>query len=114
MKVISCVDIPIKTERLAEYLKMLILDLLDDGLKHKSNLQSSLETLIALFGLKDIHKAINSIYGKRGSLYIPTKGKSGMILRYLEYGGEGIRQTKIISTAVKQLNSKIGGNLHVF
>ena len=116
MKVIDCSMFPVSAERIASYLKMFILSIIDRELKNKSKTKNSrsLKALIDLFGLKNIHKAIDSIYGLGGSIYVPTKGKLGTILRYLEFGGEGIGQTKIISEAVSTLNKKIGGDIHVF
>ena len=114
MKVIDCSRFPVRAERIAVYLKMFILSIIDRELKSNTRNSKSLKSLIDLFGIKNIHKAVDTITGSNGSIYVPTKGKYGLIIRYLEYGGEGIGQTKIISEAVNTLNKKIGGDIHVF
>lgn len=114
MKVIDCSMIPVPANKIASYLKMMILSIMDRNLKENNKNAKSLKALVNMFGLRDIHRAIDCISGKGTSIYVPTKSKSGLILRYLEYGGEGIGQTKIISEAVNILNKKIGGDIHVF
>ena len=114
MKVIDCSGYPVSADKIATYLKMFILSIIDRELENNTRNSRNLKSLIDLFGIKSIHKSINTIVGKSNSIYIPTKGKYGLIIRYLEYGGEGIGQTKIISEAVNILNKKIGGDIHVF
>ena len=114
MKVIDCSRFPVPADKIANYLKMFILSIIDKELRSDTKRSSSLKSLVNLFSIKKIHEAIDSIYGSNGMIYVPTKGKYGLVLRYLEYGGEGIGQTKIISEAVNTLNKKIGGDIHVF
>lgn len=114
MKVIDCSGFPVPANKIANYLKLFILSIIDRELKGNTKRTKSLNSLIDLYSIKNIHKAIDSIYGSNGMIYVPTKGKYGLVLRYLEYGGEGIGQTKIISEAVSTLNKKIGGDIHVF
>lgn len=114
MKVIDCSGFPVSAEKIATYLKMFILSIIDRELKSNTRNSKSLKSLINIYGIKNIHKAIDTIEGRKNSIYVPTKGKYGLIIRYLEYGGEGIGQTKIISEAVTILNKKIGGDIHVF
>ena len=114
MKVIDCSGFPVSADKIATYLKMFILSIIDRELESNTRNSRNLKSLIDLFGIKNIHRAINTITGRGSSVYIPTKDKNGLIIRYLEYVGEGIGQTKIISEAVNILNKKIGGDIHVF
>ena len=73
-----------------------------------------LKQLLELYSLEDIEQAFNQIYvNKDRQLVIPEQSISSYILRYLEYGGEGVRPTHLLSTVQNEFSktfSSRGGN----
>lgn len=61
-----------------------------------------------MFTDDEVYDAIHSIYIKGDRLEIPERGKNSDIMRYLEFGGEGVRPMHLISRSLKQLRI-IGG-----
>ena len=76
--------------------------------------QRDLESIRKIYNDDDIEHAINSLYIIGKSIYAPTSGKDGIILRYLEYGGYGIKTKKILSRASRLISRKVNGDDYVF
>lgn len=76
--------------------------------------QKDLESIKKLYSEEEIEHAINSLYVIGKSVYAPTSGKDGVILRYLEYGGYGIKTKKILSRASRLISRKVNGDEYVF
>ena len=76
--------------------------------------KNKINKLLSAYNEEDIELSIKSIYIVNRTLYIPSSGKAGIILRYLEYGGAGIPSYKIISTSARQISRKLVGDSYVF
>lgn len=63
-----------------------------------------LNQLLEKYDISDIRLAFRQInVDKDGYLIIPEQTKSSIILRFLEYGGDDIRPTHLISTVKRDL-----------
>ena len=65
------------------------------------------EALISLYDEEVIYEAIDSIYAQDKLIIAPTAGIYGKILRYLEYGGQGVEQKKLLSKASRNIIRKV-------
>lgn len=65
------------------------------------------ENLLELYSEEEIFEAIDSIFCQDKSIIAPMRGKSGKILRYLEYGGERVKQGKLLSKVSRNLMRKV-------
>lgn len=60
--------------------------------------------LLDKYSLQDIKSSFKDIYiNENGYLCTPEQSKSSYILRYLEYGGEDVRSTHLISSVKNDL-----------
>ena len=63
-----------------------------------------LHQVLNKFDISDIKRAFRNItINEYGSLVVPDNTEAEFILRYLEYGGEDVRPTHLISSAKTQL-----------
>jgi hypothetical protein len=70
-----------------------------------------LSQLEKLYSLSEIKQSFNSIrLDNKGYLYIPEHTKQSKILRYLEYGGENIPPTHLISDVVTKVFNSLNMN----
>ena len=72
------------------------------------------EQLMRLYSKEEIFDAISSIFVSGKAVYAPTDGKNGKILRYLEYGGNGVKSYKLLSKASRIISRKVNGDEYVF
>lgn len=65
-----------------------------------------LQQILDYYSLSDIKRAFRNIsVNEYGYLYVPNKTSSELILRYLEYGGENVRATHLLSQTVNEINN---------
>ena len=63
-----------------------------------------LTQLLNRYSLYDIRKALQDIkIDNDGIIYVPERTKSDYILRYLEFGGDGVRPTFLVSSVTKKI-----------
>ena len=72
------------------------------------------EQLLRLYSKEEIIDAISSIFISGKAVYAPVNGKNGKILRYLEYGGSGVKSHKLLSKASRIISRKVNGDEYVF
>ena len=110
MKVLVCNDCPIS----AKVVKTIYIGTIKNMLL-KHHLKRDLATiqLFDTFSQELVFEALDRAYVVQNRIYIPTQGEYGKILRYLEYGGQGVRATKLLSIVARTLNKKIGGDINV-
>ena len=68
-----------------------------------------LSNIISSYNEKQIYAAIDSIYLSGNSIYCPTNGQYGQILRALEYGTGKNKSYHIISQATRNLFKEVKG-----
>ncbi len=75
--------------------------------KLKEN-DSELNLIISgIFSDEDIIDAIKDIsLDRHRNIYVDSHIRSDLIIRYLEYGGEGLRAPHLVSNTVKQLKRR--------
>ena len=74
---------------------------------NKENSSESILMLSRIFSDKDIRQAINSIFlDKHRNIISDSQSKNDTILRYLEFGGEGVPAPHIISKVKGQIERR--------
>lgn len=74
----------------------------------KESQSAGITQLLKLFSDSEVREALNDIYINGNKLCIPETGESSYILRYLEFGGDGVSALHLLSNNVKKLGM-IGG-----
>ena len=67
-----------------------------------------LKEIINQYTEEKIYKAIDTIYISNGTIFCPTNGFYGQILRALEYGTGKNKSYHIISQAVNSIKKEVG------
>lgn len=100
-------DVPI-------HLKSLVVQLISIVEYYFNQREKDYEQLLRLYSKEEILDAISSIFISGKAVYAPTDGKNGKILRYLEYGGSGVKSHKLLSKASRIISRKVNGDEYVF
>lgn len=74
---------------------------------------SLLKGIMSVFNEEQIEEAIDSINIVGKSIFCPTNGLNGQILRALEYGTNNNKSCHIISFSVKKVLKEVKGYEHV-
>lgn len=95
-------------------LKYLVAQLVSVIEYYFSQREKDYKQLLRLYSKEEIFDAISSIFISGKAVYAPTDGKNGKILRYLEYGGNGVKSYKLLSKASRIISRKVNGDDYVF
>ena len=68
--------------------------------------------LLKEFNESDIINAIKSIYYNGEFISVPETGGDSLIIRYLEFGGENVKASNIVSQSVEELKRSLGVNVY--
>ena len=68
--------------------------------------------LLGEFSENDIMNAIKSIYYNGEFISVPETGGDSLIIRYLEFGGENVKASNIVSQSVEELKRSLGVNVY--
>ena len=91
--------------------KNLYLNLIKNEIKKTFRVYKKLlKSLIDLYEEDTIYNAIDSIYLIGNSIYCPTDGLNGKILRTLEYGASHIKSYHILSYSTKKVLKEVNNN----
>lgn len=96
------------------HLKSLVTQLISIIEYYFNQREKDYEQLLRLYDKEEILEAISSLFISGKAVYAPTDGKNGKILRYLEYGGSGIKAYKLLSRASRIISRKVNGDEYVF
>lgn len=101
MILMNCHKYKVEPSTLREiYIKCCNMCLLDLQVRESLGLKQ----LLKLYDISDIKRAFNSIsIDNFGHLYIPEQSYQNTLLRYLEFGGQGVRPTHLLSNAKDKL-----------
>lgn len=100
MIILNCNGLPLGDSVLRDnFIKLCDLEL--TRLQKDNNL--GLMQLSQIYSLKEIKNAFRESYIANGILQTPENTKSSHILRYLEYGGEDVRPTHLLSIVKHRL-----------
>jgi hypothetical protein len=101
MKILNSSDFCLDRYRLKSILSQSIYYNLLLLLKDKS---LGLTQMLDRYSLYEIKNALRDIkIDDKGIIYIPERTKSDYIIRYLEFGGDGVRPTHLISSVTNNL-----------
>lgn len=64
--------------------------------------------LLEEFSENDIMNAIKSIYYNGEFVAVPETTGDSLIVRYLEFGGENVKASNLVSSTVEELKSELG------
>lgn len=100
----------------ARQLRQLTINLLNYNIRKLEKDNSlGLKQLKNIYSISDIINTFNTIsIDSNGNILIPENNSSNHILRYLEYGGEGVRATHLLSSVKRDLFNIFGGETNVF
>lgn len=62
--------------------------------------------LLSIYSEEEIYEAIDAIYYKDYAIFAPITGQYGKILRYLEYGGQNVKQRKLLSKVSRKVSEE--------
>ena len=89
----------------------IVLKAIKKGIKSKFIVyKNNYKYLIDLYGESQIYEAIDSIYSYKNKIIAPVSGIYGVILRFLEYGGNNVKQLKLLSSTSRVLTRKVSEN----
>ena len=104
MKLIKCDDVNVHPMVLRN---LIVTSLLRNLASMDLNYNKCIKDLESVFSLDDIRDAIKSIY--YDGFYINTpEGQGSVILRYLEFGGENVKASNLISSTIKEIKKELG------
>lgn len=80
--------------------------------KAEYNGNLSVLQLLKEFDEDDIISAIKSIYYNGEFISVPESGGDSLIIRYLEFGGENVKASNLVSQSVMELKNSLGVNVY--